>query len=206
MSNLHIITAHDSAKHYAEMAKVSKTYACTHGYSFLIRKLDDVKMRKPELLLEELEKGYDLTAWLDSDSIVVKPIPELFRDDYDIALCIKKQEDATYRYGRYVYSGFVIARQTAPARNILKMWSEHMVTPSDQHNLNDILDPDTSIYSKAGEIIEMQEARFLLLDPNIYCHVDSIMSMNAPEENVKLLHFKGRGLHNKWPEYAKKYL
>jgi hypothetical protein len=201
-----LITAHDSTRFYADMAKVSKMYADKHGYPFRMRHLEEVKTMKSKLMLEGLEEGHDHVAWVDSDSVILHPINELHRDDYDIALCVK-EATASKRLGKYLYSGFVVANQTEAAKDFLTKWGSCTAHRSDQRNLHDALasELDDTIYNRIGEVIELQSTRFLLLDHHIYCQQEAIKAMNAPAAYVKILHFKGR-LHRAWPEYASRFL
>ena len=203
-----IITAHDGARYYADMAETAKRCAKRQGYNLEIEKTINVKHSKARILTNALTEEWAI--WMDSDSILMGRIDELFKGDYDIALVVQESKFQTpkfksNKYGAYLYSGFVVAHNTKRARQFLSEWDQCPQTqPSDQKNLCSLFEDhlDSSIYSKIGKIIEINGLRILLLDPNIYCHRQAIHDMKPPVEGIKIIHFIVR-LHRKWPQYKR---
>lgn len=200
---MNIITAHDGARYYADMATVAQTCALRNRYELRIHQQEDVKHLKPTLMLKYF-KAVSTVAWMDADSMIVGNIDELFQSEFDIALAVKEPENASSRFGSYLYSGLVVAHNTNKAVEFLMEWKKKMVHKSDQRNLHEVLKPhlDDSIYEKAGETVDMGGLKVLLLDPNVYVHTKSIHDMVAPPEEAKVVHFKG-ALHKKWPDYKR---
>jgi hypothetical protein len=197
-----IITAHDGARHYGDMAKVAGHCAHQQGQALEIIEQKDVKHSKPSLMMQYLKWSLT-TIWMDADSMIVGDINSfMFAQHFDIALSVKEPENASKRFGSHLYSGLVVAQNTSPAWNFLKDWEAKMTHKSDQRNLHEVLKPylDDSIYEKAGEIVQMGDLRVMLLDPNVYVHTKSIHDMVPPAPEAKVIHFKG-ALHKKWPEY-----
>ena len=198
-----IITAHDGARHYEDMATVSQMCATREGYNLEVQEMEDVKHSKPGLMLKHFAGAWTVT-WMDADSMIVGNIDEIFHPCYDVAFAVKEPENASNRFGSYLYSGLVVTHNTHAAINFLLEWKRSMVHKSDQRNLHEVLGAylDDSIYEKAGEVVVMDGLRVLLLDPNVYVHTKSIHDMVAPPPEAKIVHFKG-ALHKKWPEYKR---
>ena len=161
---------------------------------------------KTDILQPQFGKAHWM-VWMDVDSIMVNPIDEVFSDDYDVALVVKKPGLASKRHGNYVYAGFSVWNSTPAAKWFLDEYAKHRY-PSDQRELHHILEQnlslDDSIFERVGEIIETDRFRLKLLDPDKYIHLDAIQKMEMWTDDVSVLHFKGV-LGRKWREYVDRY-
>jgi len=199
---MNIVTAHDENRYYADMAKVAKVWAKKQGYALHIEQETNVKHTKATLLQKYLTGEWAL--WMDADSMLMKNIDDLQLVDCDMALSVKEPEVRSKKYGSYLYSGFVLVKNTTAAKRFLDDWSNCRKAGSDQFNLHTILHPylDDSIYGRVGEVVNFGGLRVHLLDPDVYCHQTSIRRMILPPNYVSVIHFKG-SLQKLWPDYKK---
>ncbi len=205
---IRIVTAHDSTRHYAEMADVAKVCAKRVGYDLEIKETINVKHSKASILKNALTKEW--VVWMDSDSMLMNNIDEVFETDADVVLVVQEPlfwetgaRHQSKRFGFYLFSGFVAVRNTKQGKQFLDNWGSCPQTQtSDQRNLHDMFEGhiDDSIYDKAGETITVNGLKIHLLDPDIYVHRQAIHDMEPPVAHIKIIHFVGR-LHRKWPEY-----
>lgn len=208
MSKIRLITAHDDASYYGEMALVAKEYAKRQGYSLEITKTTNVKHSKAKLMKDALTE--DWVIWMDADSMLFNTIDELFDSEHDLALPILEPvykkgvlRNIYSKYGAFLWSGFVAVRNTERGRQFLDDWAGcPQETRSDQLDLNNLFEGhiDTSIFGKEGETLNIDGLKIHLLDADIYCSRKAIDNMVLPEEHVKVIHFIGV-LQRRWPMY-----
>lgn len=199
--SVRIVTAHDGARYFNEMANVAKELAERAGHTLEIIQTTGVKHKKASLM--EVVFSEEWVVWMDTDSMLMGNIDHLFELDCDLILCVKEPENRSGRYGSYLYSGFVCVHNTSAGREFLKSWRESPTDqPSDQLNLHRVLEEylDDSVYDQIGTTQVYGELRVHFLDPDVYYHQKSIHKMIPPAIGTKALHFKGR-LHRKWLEY-----
>jgi hypothetical protein len=173
--------------------------------------MEDVKRSKAELMLDVLNQGYHKwVVWMDADSTMIRHIDEVFKGHYDIGLVAKPVEAASSRFGRYAYSGFVVAHNTSQAVQFLKRWHNECHKPgvqSDQKRLNKMLELDLDDQVEPNQILSLEKNDVMVkwLDPDIYVHCESIRQMVPAGKHVKVLHFKGV-LHDYFRYYRKHFL
>ena len=204
--SVRIITAHDGMRYYTDMAATAVVLAMRLGYTLEVKKTTNVKHSKASILKGALTSEW--VVWMDSDSMLLGNIDHLFEVDCDLILPVKEPKNRSNRYGSYLYSGFVCVHNTSAGREFLSRWEESPTDqPSDQLNLNRVLDEylDSSVYNQIGTVQTYGDLKVYLLDPNLYCHQQSIRDMVVPAVGVNVLHFKGR-LHRQWPGYKKRFL
>jgi len=83
MSNsVRIITAHDGARAFAQMADIAKVCAEKVGHDLEIIRDTGIKHRKATLMLGAFTEEW--VVWMDSDSMLMGNIDHLFDIDCDI--------------------------------------------------------------------------------------------------------------------------
>ncbi len=199
-----IITAHDGKRQYGVMAETAKRYAEAAGYEYAIEEDTGVKHKKPAFLVKYLTKEW--SVWMDADSMMLRPIDEVFEVDFDVAIAAQDYKPRnTKRYGAYLYSGLIVAHNTDRAKQFLAEWEGAQVFTSDQRNLNAVLGPylDDTVYERKGEVLDCNGLKVLILDPDIYVHQRSLHERRLPDDYVKIIHFKGRLHRDCWPTYKR---
>lgn len=168
------------------------SYCERHASSYYPFTKFDFTTRRPNLekvsaMIDALEDN-PWVLWMDADSMLFQPIPEVIVGSHDVAFCTKHPGTASRRYGSLYYSGFVFVRQTRAGLDFLLDWSNALPgNKSDQAALHVVMDNPTQFELK-------------LLDPYIYVAVDPISDMRLPKETEKVIHFKG-ALQKKWAAY-----
>jgi hypothetical protein len=206
MDGVRIITAHDGARAFGEMATAAKKHAERCGYEYNIESTNSAggtTHDKPILVAKYLTEEW--SVWMDADSMLLRPMDEVFEIDFDIALVVRPKAPRNMkRYGGYVYAGFVIAHNTEPAKQFLTDWTATQHFTSDQRNLNALLGPylDSSVYDRAGEVLDCGGLKVLLLEEEQYCYRSFAgKPVEFPAEPVKIIHFVGRLHRDYWPAY-----
>jgi hypothetical protein len=168
------------------------SYCERHASSYYPFTKFDFTSRRPNLekvsaMITTLEDN-PWVLWMDADSMLFQPIPEVIVGDHDIAFCTKHSDTQSDKYGSLYYSGFVFARQTEAAMDFLHAWEAILPgNTSDQQALH-------------GVMKQNHEASIKLLDPHIYVAVAPIFGRRLPKETEKVIHFKG-ALQKKWAAY-----
>lgn len=204
--SVRIVTAHDGARYFTAMADIAKTLAEKAGHELEIIRDTGIKHKKSTLLLDALTEEW--VVWMDADSMILGNIDHLFEIDCDLIVNVKEPVNRSTKYGTYLYSGFVCVRNTPAGIDLLKRWQGGDTDqPSDQFNLNKVLEDylDDAVYDQHGTTQTYGDLRVHLLDPNIYCHTQSIRDGVYPPDEVNVLHFKGR-THRLWRDYKRKFL
>jgi hypothetical protein len=199
-----IVTAHDGTRQYGVMAGIAQRYAEAVGYEYIIEEDSDIKHKKPALIAKYLTKEW--ATWMDADSILMRPIDEVFEINFDVAIaCQEREPRNTKRYGAYLYSGLIVAHNTPRTKQFLTDWGGAQVHTSDQRNLNAMLEGylDSTIYERTGEVLNCGGLRILILDPDVYVHQKALHEMRLPDAYVKIIHFKGRLHRDCWPRYRR---
>ena len=205
---------HNGQPRFEGYSQIAKASVEKFGYKCAMFVMDDPVYQKypfymkSEILHLAFETGlHDWVVWMDVDSIMVNPIDELFTENYDLALPTKEREARKPRqHGSFLYAGFSVWKVGEGARWILDKYLEHNVS-CDQKELHGIIGKemtlDKSVFDRVGEIVTTDHFKLKLLDQDVYFHMDAIKEMRPWEEHVKLLHFKGRYLQQKWNEYQR---
>jgi hypothetical protein len=188
------------------MADTAKRYAERCGYEFSIEALTEIAegttLLKPALISAHLTAEW--SVWMDADSMMLRPIDELFEVDFDVAIPVQRQRPTSSREGLYLWACFIAAHNTPAAQDFLADWDADQSTPNDQYNLNQLLDPylDETVYNRVGEVLDCDGMKLLLLDPDIYAHTASLRAREWPTpEHVRIIHFLGRLQRDVWRDY-----
>jgi hypothetical protein len=191
------------------MTEIAKGYAERCGYEYNIEIINGIvggtTHDKPALIANYLTKKW--SVWMDADSMMLRPIDEVFEVDFDVAIPVRSEAPRNKkRYGAYLCAGLVIAHNTEPTRQFLAEWDSKQYHVSDQRNLNVLLDRylEPAVYTRTGEVIDCGGLKLLLLDSNLYNHTDSLRNERWPiDEDAKIIHFIGRLQRDRWPQYEK---
>jgi hypothetical protein len=192
------------------MADLAKKYAERCGYEVTVERLtktvgegnEITTHEKPALISKYLTREW--SVWMDADSMMLRPMDELFEVDFDVAIPVQRQRPTSSRYGSYLGACFIAAHNTPAAQDFLADWSANQLTPEDQYNLNQLLDPylDDTVYDRVGEVLDCDGMKLLLLDPDVYAHTASLYAREWPTpEHVRVIHFIGRLQRDAWRDY-----
>ncbi len=148
---------------------------------------------KPKIIRDALMLSKGNLVWMDADAWVIRPMPEMDDDDYDVAVTMRRQSDRGRSdwpdvYG-YLSAGVVFIRHTHAAFNFLSMWIDEVPkTPSfsDQHALNNIVRRVADL-TKYNQVYEYNGIMIKVLFTEDY---NWIYLPEEPKPFTKILHCK----------------
>lgn len=206
-----VLTAGDS--NFREMISISWEQAEKFGYDFLAYDLNDLGfgelfLVKPESFarnpippcyhkpmivadcLRNIEDGVQV-IYLDGDAILNAPVDEVFRDEFDVGVTLRKKDEqgtACPKITGYIQAGVMFFVNSQKVRGFVSNWEEATKEfGSDQWALNELLDAFS--WEERNVTVDVGDLRVKVLATEEYnCYY---LDKGFSEEN-KIVHFKGK--------------
>lgn len=170
-------------------------------------KLEFIFYQKIKIFETELQKDFSYTVWLDSDLFLIDKIDEVFKEDFDIAVTTRRENEFDFEINncRLINAGFIIIKNSKNGKLFLNEWKNEAQTSREslveQTSLSRILEKNIgrSFFNMRNIIhayrLHQTDIKVINLDGEIY-------NFNWIEEGVdinkvKIVHFKsGRKANN----------
>ncbi len=176
------------------------------GFSFADTEIERRPVNRQEMMLERtrrqagfLEKAIHErpVVFADTDMLLISPLGELFRQDFDIALTVRNRADMP------INGGLILANSRRPEKT-LAFFKETLAIMEggaladcrewygDQYALYQMLE-DIDIAGNIGKIVESRGFRILLLDAERYNYSPRRRRPRLDQDlsSIALYHFKG---------------